>query len=584
MPESMSDVSVGTIPRIYTNQQVIDSFFYAANKINANDVSGDDYQALLARAGLDLNQLAADRNGHYSGPEVAQLVTLSATERAFVQEGLLQQLRRTGRPGQVNAADGLNLRAGPGLEHALIVSLPLGTVVNILSEEGDWLYVIAGEQSGWLFAPLVSPLAGNGQSGSVAIFPSGGSSATTPLTPASPLALPANATSHMAAAATTWNQYGGLILAECTRLAIDPAVAVAILGVESAGRAFEGERMVIRFENHIFLHYWGQEHREIFDRHFTGSSDGSQHRWSPDGGGSWLPCHTNQATEWQVFELARAFDQSAAMYSISMGAAQIMGFNHTSIGYRTVQEMFEAFQADVRNQITALFRFIEVNHLEDAVRRADFRAFARVYNGRGQEEMYGERMQSYYDAYRQLLDPASRGRATAVSRLPQPGVPTRFQADPELLAIWHKYVAGAFANNDTMFESILQGFMRPYWSTIWMYRILFALGVISFVLAAALAIFTDRTTSIFTFGGLSAVAILGYFFNRPLQALEQNLQFFTWLGIIYNNYWTRLTLLNDEATVQNDITEVTDETIVRLNELIQEHRLRSGARQRLNLP
>ena len=276
--------------------------------------------------------------------------------------------------------------------------------------------------------------------------------------------------------------------------------------------------------------------------------------------------------------------QAFKKLSISMGAAQIMGFNHSAIGYRTVQEMFEAFQADVRNQLAALFRFIEVNRLEDAVRRADFRAFARVYNGRGQEDIYGARMQSYHDAYHQLLDPARRGRGTAVSRLPRPGVPARFQGDPELLAIWHKYVAGAFANNDTMFESILQGFMRPYWSTIWMYRILFALGEISFVLAAALAIFTDRTTSIFTFGGLSALAILGYFFNRPLQALEQNLQFFTWLGIIYNNYWTRLTLLNDETTVQNDITKVTDETITRLNDLIQEHRLRSGARQRLNMP
>ena len=37
MSESISEVGTGTIPRIYTNQQVIDSFFYAANKINTGD-------------------------------------------------------------------------------------------------------------------------------------------------------------------------------------------------------------------------------------------------------------------------------------------------------------------------------------------------------------------------------------------------------------------------------------------------------------------------------------------------------------------------------------------------------------------
>ena len=80
------------------------------------------------------------------------------------------------------------------------------------------------------------------------------------------------------------------------------------------------------------------------------------------------------------------------------------------------------------------------------------------------------------------------------------------------------------------------------------------------------------------------VALLGYFFNRPLQALEQNLQFLTWLGIVYNSYWTRLTLLNDERTVQADIEEVTDDAITRIQALVAEHTKRSRARPQLRLP
>jgi ABC-type multidrug transport system fused ATPase/permease subunit len=265
-----------------------------------------------------------------------------------------------------------------------------------------------------------------------------------------------------------------------------------------------------------------------------------------------------------------------------MGAAQIMGFNHAAIGYPTPQAMFDAFQADVRHQIGALFRFIETNHLQESVRVPDFARFARAYNGQGQEAIYAERMQRYYDAYRRLVESARE--RIAKPRLPQPGAPTMLNADPELLAAWRKHIAAGFANNQTLFQRLLDGFLRPYWTTVWMYRILFALGILSFVLAATLAIFSGRAMPVYTFGGISAIVVLGYLFNRPLQALEQNLQFLTWLGIVYNSYWTRLTLLNNERTVQSDIDEVTGEAVRRIKELVAEHAKRSKTRTGLQLP
>jgi hypothetical protein len=567
----------------FSNQQLIDAFFDVANQLHEGD-----YQGLLARAGLDLIGLAADRHGRYTGPTLTQLPNLTPADLDLIHQSLIDQLQRRSTRGIVNTADGLNLRATPGRAGTLITSLPFGTGLTLLSdvtldEEGEWLLVTAGEVTGWVFAEMVDRNGATSHPDTTLSQYTGGTTYSGPLEPSAPLTPPPNADAQMVAAAKTWNQYGGLIEAECRRLQLDPAVAVAILGVESAGRAFADGRMIIRFENHIFLHYWGQRHRELFDRHFTGSTDGNQHRWRPDANGEWLPCHTNQATEWQVFEFARSLDEQGALFAISMGAAQIMGFNHATVGFPTAQAMFAAFQSDVRHQLSALFRFIEVNRLQDAMRRADFVTFARTYNGRGQEDVYAPRMQRYYDAFRQLRPERIAGTATATGRLPQPGVPDALR-DPELLAMWRNHVATVFANNETVFQQLLQGFLRPYWTTVWMYRILFALGVISFLLAAGLAIFTGRTMAVFTFGGLSAIALLGYFFNRPLQALEQNLQFLTWLGIVYNSYWTRLTLLNDERTVQADIEDVTDDAIKRIQALVAEHAERSRARPQLRLP
>ena len=58
------------------------------------------------------------------------------------------------------------------------------------------------------------------------------------------------------------------------------------------------------------------------------------------------------------------------------------------------------------------------------------------------------------------------------------------------------------------------------------------------------------------FAGMSVMAP-HYFVSRPLQALEENLQFITWLGIIYNTYWTRIANAQDTTTFQADLQDAT---------------------------
>jgi hypothetical protein len=391
-----------------------------------------------------------------------------------------------------------------------------------------------------------------------------------------------------------WNRYGGLVLAESDQLGIDVADAVAVLVTESAGHPFGSDgRMVIRFENHLFWRFWGKANPDKFQQHFKFGADESwkEHFWRAEADGLWLPCHVGNPQEWQLFDFARSLDETAAIKSMSMGAAQIMGFNHTSVGYATPQAMFAAFEHDAGNQLRALFRFMQVNGLVEAVRAKDYRRFALVYNGSGQPDLYAGRMQAYAAAFASL-GPAFAGVPRAEQPVyppveerprapkpasPKPGVPL-FEADPQLYAAWRTHLENGFKNNETMFQRILDGFMGPYWSTVWMYRILFGVGVAAFVVAALVGLIQDNAVTALVFGGLSTAAFLGYFISRPLQALEENLMFITWLGIIYNSYWTALVQAQDPATFNEDLDQFTDDAITRIQALMDKHTERNAAR------
>ena len=218
-----------------------------------------------------------------------------------------------------------------------------------------------------------------------------------PLAPAVPVA---------PRAGRLWNRFGGLLGELARRLEIDGASCAAVLFVESEGRFFGPDgRMVIRFENHRFWKYWGKSHPDRFHRHFR---FGSKKRWEGhafrrEGERRWRRFHGRQEREWAAFGLARSFDETAAMLSISMGAPQILGENHGRIGYASVEEMFEAFSGSERSQILGLFDFLGgVNRggpMVEALRRGDFFAFARLYNGPGRAAAYARSIRRAHRAF-----------------------------------------------------------------------------------------------------------------------------------------------------------------------------------------
>ena len=214
-------------------------------------------------------------------------------------------------------------------------------------------------------------------------------------------------------AVRTWNNYGNLISVIANELGVDVEIALAVICVESGGNGFGADgRMLIRFENHVFHTYFvekskSEANQNIFDDHFAFDTKKRRdnHKYRANKSDEWQTSHTSQTAEWEAFEIARQIAETEAMYSISMGAPQVMGFNFKMIGYNSVQEMFTAFNKDIRYHIMALFDFCNANGTRSQyLLTRDFLSFAKAYNGLTAPEAYEQRLQQYYDIYKKLLN------------------------------------------------------------------------------------------------------------------------------------------------------------------------------------
>ena len=198
-----------------------------------------------------------------------------------------------------------------------------------------------------------------------------------------------------------WNNYGGLLAVLAAQLGVHPAGAVAVLMAESGGAGMRDGRMVIRFENHVFYRKWGKlsaENKTRFAAHFVYSKTKvwKGHAWREDPTGPWSSFHGTQDREYDVLSFARFLDDEAALLSISMGAPQMMGFNHNAVGHTSARSMFDEWSKGEEPQIRGMFSFIEGNSKRlRALQSEDWVTFAKYYNGSGQAEHYGSKISQY---------------------------------------------------------------------------------------------------------------------------------------------------------------------------------------------
>jgi len=164
--------------------------------------------------------------------------------------------------------------------------------------------------------------------------------------------------------------------AAARELKVEAAALAAVAEVESGLRAHvvvDGRaEPLIRFEGHYF------------DRRLAGAAREEARRQglaAPQAGAVKNPA--SQAARWRLLSRAAAMDRKAAYESTSWGMGQVMGAHWAWLGYAGIDALVAEARAGVAGQLRLMARYIDKAGLADALRRRDWAAFARGYNGPG---------------------------------------------------------------------------------------------------------------------------------------------------------------------------------------------------------
>jgi len=177
-------------------------------------------------------------------------------------------------------------------------------------------------------------------------------------------------------------------------LGIEPATLLAIAEVESGGKAYAlvngRKEPLIRFEGHYF------------DRRLSAGNRAkarAQGLSSPIAGGVANP--RTQEARWRLLQRAVAIDRKAAYESVSWGLGQVMGTHWAWLGFANVDALVWQARSGVAGQTRLMERYIEKSGLVSAIRRRDWDAFARGYNGPDyQRHAYHTKIATAYKRYR----------------------------------------------------------------------------------------------------------------------------------------------------------------------------------------
>lgn len=75
----------------------------------------------------------------------------------------------------------------------------------------------------------------------------------------------------------------------------------------------------------------------------------------------------------------------------------------------------------------------------------------------------------------------------------------------------------------------------------------------------------------FALGGLSVASFVSLFLVRPLESLERNTIFSSWLSAAVATFWTRLLYFQNAATIDKDLQAAAKDLIDQLSALADKH-------------
>lgn len=152
------------------------------------------------------------------------------------------------------------------------------------------------------------------------------------------------------------------------RLGVTAAHIKAVVSVESSGAGFFAGRPLILPEPHRF-HKWT---KGIFARSYPKLS---YPKWGS------LPYPKGQDARYDVLLDMIQLDVDGGFACASYGQFQIMGENYKMCGFTSPMAFAEAMARDEKSQLRAFEAFITSAGLLGALRRGDWAAFAKGYNG-----------------------------------------------------------------------------------------------------------------------------------------------------------------------------------------------------------
>jgi len=187
---------------------------------------------------------------------------------------------------------------------------------------------------------------------------------------------------------------------------IEPAALLAVVEIESGGRPLEedGVTPCLLFERHKFYAELEARGKEAELAHAV--AGGLAHK-------EWQRAtqYADQGSSHGRLTLlasAAKIDQECAHRACSWGLGQTMGFHAEELGYASAVAMVEAMkQGGIRAQVACMVGEIRHNHLDVALAKRDWTAFARGYNGKGYAaNRYDERLRLAYAKWTVAFPPA----------------------------------------------------------------------------------------------------------------------------------------------------------------------------------
>ena len=154
------------------------------------------------------------------------------------------------------------------------------------------------------------------------------------------------------------------------RLGVTAAHVKAVVKVESNGAGFFNGMPTILPEPHRFSKITGR-------RYDASHPTVSYPKWGT------RPYGKTQAERYQTLLAMIRLNIDAGFAAASYGKFQIMGENHKLCGYNSAMTFAEAMARDERTQLVAFESFLRATGLVAPLKRGDWVAFARGYNGTG---------------------------------------------------------------------------------------------------------------------------------------------------------------------------------------------------------